>query len=116
METSADRLMGALEEQKKLDKLSKRQKYILDIIKAHPGCENSDIRLLEAVWEHEGWETGKSLYWNLSRVTSSEAITRTRRLLHEKGYITYTKEVEQKRYDQFITMRNEHGEEITVIG
>jgi predicted transcriptional regulator len=112
METSADRLMFAMEEQWKHDKLTKTQKYILSIIKANPGCQNSDAKLLEAIWTHEGWQDGKSLYWNLSRVTSSETATRARRKLHELGLITYTKEVEKKRYHNYKDMTLEYSQDI----
>ena len=94
--------------------LTIKQKHVLNIIEANPGVQNDDMKLLEAVWLYEGWDQTKSLYWNLSRVTHPETISRCRRLLHEKGHITYTKEVEQKRYDLYIEMTNDYGERVMV--
>ena len=92
--------------------LSKQQEHVLSIIKANPGVQNDDMKLLEAVWLQEGWDEGKSLFWNLSRVTHPETISRCRRLLHERGHITYNKIIEQERYNQFIEITNEYGERV----
>ena len=95
-------------------KLTAKEQHVFNIIEANPGVQNDDMKLLEAVWRAEGWEDGKSLFWNLTRVTHPETISRSRRRLHEKGYITYTKDVEQKRYEQFMEMTNEYGERVMV--
>lgn len=101
METASDRLMGAIEEQWKLDQLTDKQRKVLDIIKNNPGVQNSEETFLEAVWKVEGWDDTKSLYWNLSRVSHPETLSRIRRTLHEKGLITYSKKADKARMQAY---------------
>lgn len=110
METAADRLMQAIEDQKKIDGLNRKQKLVYEVIMANPGVQNDDVALLEAVWTREGWQEGKSLYWNLSRVTRSETITRRRRDLHQMGLIEYSKEADNERMEAFENERDQHSQ------
>jgi len=90
-------------------KLNKKLQLVYDAIQENPGVENDDIRLLEAVWIKEGWQDGKSLYWNLSRVTRSETVTRRRRDLHVMGLIQYSDEADQARKEAFESERDIHS-------
>lgn len=90
-------------------KLNKKLQLVYDVIQNNPGVENDDVRLLEAVWLREGWQDDKSLYWNLSRVTRSETVTRRRRDLHVMGLIQYSGEADQARKEAFENERNAHS-------
>ena len=94
--------------------LTAKQQHIKNVIDANPGVQDDEMKLLEAVWLVEGWDQTKSLYWNLTRVTHPETISRCRRFLHEKGYITYSKKAEEKRYTTYIEMTNEYGERVMI--
>ena len=94
--------------------LTVKQQHILDVIEANPGIQNDEMKLLEAVWLAEGWDQSKSLSFNLIRVTHPETISRCRRLLHEKEYITYSEKSDKKRYKTYIEMTNEYGERVMV--
>lgn len=89
--------------------LTKTQAYVLEIIKRNPGCQNEEMKLLEAVYLDQGWDDTKSLYWNLTRVTHPESIARARRKLHEYGLITYSKDADNKRYTAFKSEQERHG-------
>lgn len=81
--------------------LTKAQQLVLRVIQANEGVQNDETKLLEAVWYFEGWDDSKSLYWNLSRVTHPETISRARRKLHELGLISYSKDAERARYEAY---------------
>lgn len=110
METAADRLMQAIEDQKKIDGLNKKQKLVYDVIMANPGVQNNDADLIAAVWRHEGWSDARGLEQNLATVTRSETITRRRRDLHTLGLITYSKDALEERSEAYENERNNHSE------
>jgi hypothetical protein len=101
METSADRLMHAIEEQKKIDKLTNNERIVYNVIMANEGVQNDEKTLLEAVWVSQGWSQDSSLYYNLTRVMHPESVSRCRRTLHTLGLITYSKDAEKRRYEAY---------------
>ncbi len=82
-------------------KLTKNQQLVMTAYEADPNCVNEENLLLEAVWISQGWDNTKSLYWNLSRVSHPESLSRARRKLHELGLITYSKDAENARYSAY---------------
>ena len=96
--------------------LTPLQQRVLQVVNSYPKTANDDPMLLDTYWHmYDDWLDNKSLYWNLSRSTSPESITRARRKLHELGYIKYSDEADAAREKQFKTYRNEYGEEIVII-
>lgn len=96
--------------------LTPKDKRVLKVIEDNPGCQNDDARLLDVFWHQaDGWDDTKSLYWNLSKVTPAESITRSRRKLHELGYIKYSKDADTAREKKFVEYRYENGEQIVII-
>jgi len=86
------------------------QKRVLGIIQDSPRAANDDAMLTDLYWhQYDGWDDSKSLYYNLSRISPSESITRARRKLHELGLITYTEDVETARYEEFKKYKEEYG-------
>jgi len=86
--------------------LSKKQKSVLEVIQRNPGAADDDAILLERYWiEIDGWDESKSLYWNLSRSTRPETITRRRRELHNLNLISYSKDADKKREEAYINER-----------
>lgn len=119
METSADRLQWALNDQRKQDKLTGIQKKVLAVIERNPGSQDDEHKLLERYWvEVDHWDETKSLYWNLQRSTHSESISRARRKLHELGLITYSPKALKHRTEAFNDHREQYGQDITstIIG
>ena len=73
--------------------LTKIQNKVLYIIKMWPESANDDAALLSNYWNFwDGWQEDKSLYWNLSRVTRPETISRRKRELYNLGLIKYSEE------------------------
>lgn len=60
---------------------------ILRTIGRIPKAADNDKLLISLVWQEEGWSDEKSLFENLSKVSSSETIRRTRQKLVEEGLI-----------------------------
>ena len=64
---------------------------VVRICNQYPNAADDDSLLLERYWiEIDGWDTTKSLYWNLQRMTNPETITRRRRTAFTLGLITYS--------------------------
>ena len=82
--------------------LNKKQKLVYDVIQEFPEAANNDAVLLEKVWLREGWDESKSLYWNLSRVSRAETITRRRRELYNLKLITYSTDALERREEAYI--------------
>lgn len=81
--------------------LNKKQRLVYEVIQEYPEAANSEVILLERVWQREGWDESKSLYWNLSHVTRPETISRRRRELYNLGLITYSTKAETERTEAF---------------
>lgn len=81
--------------------LNKKQRLVYEVIQEYPEAANSEVILLERVWQREGWDESKSLYWNLSHVTRPETISRRRRELYNLGLITYSTRAETERTEAF---------------
>lgn len=82
--------------------LNTKQKNVLHIINKYPEAANNEALLLERYWlEFDNWHEDKSLYWNLSRVTRPETITRRRRELYNLGLIEYTEKTIKERTQAF---------------
>jgi len=96
-------------------RLSKNQQLVMDAYNADPGCVNEEHRLLEFVWSQQGWDNTKSLYWNLQRVSHPESLSRARRLLHEKGLITYSDEATERRMGYYKEALDEYGQPYMVF-
>lgn len=113
METSADRLSQAIEDQRKLDRLGKQltsnEQYVLNIIRANQGVQDDEVKLLEAVYIAQGWDDTKSLYWNLTRVMHPETVARARRKLHEYGLIEYSPDALRRRTKRYKEETERHS-------
>jgi len=73
--------------------LGKIQRRVLQVITFYPEAANDDAALLSNYWlMYDGWDDSKSLYWNLSRSTRPETITRRKRELYNLGLIEYSEE------------------------
>lgn len=82
--------------------LNKKQQLVLGVIQRNPRAANDDAVLLERYWiEVDGWGDTKSLYWNLSKSTRPETITRRRRELYNMGLIHYSDGSNRRRTDAF---------------
>lgn len=81
--------------------LTKREQLVYNVIKENPGCQNDEMKLIEAVWLSQGWSEGNSLYWNLTRVMHPESISRARRELHTLGLITYSDGAFKRRMEAY---------------
>jgi hypothetical protein len=115
METAADRLMQAIEDQKKIDGLSGKQKLVYEVIQRTPEAANSEALLLERYWvEVDNWDETKSLYWNLQRVTRPATIERRRRELFNLGLIEYSPEALKSRTEAFKKEVSKHSGHETV--
>lgn len=89
--------------------LNKMQRNVLSIIREFPNAANDEAALLDLYWHKFcDWDDTKSLYWNLSRSTRPESITRRRRELFNKGLITYNQEAEMRREEAYNNER-EHA-------
>lgn len=96
-----------------MKKLTPKDERVLKVIESNPGIQNDDAKLLEVFWHQaDGWDDTKSLYWNLSKVTPAESVTRSRRKLHEFGYIKYSDDADSAREKKFVEYRDENGERI----
>ncbi len=83
---------------------------VLKVIQNNPHCANDDAALLECYWTQiDGWNHEHSLYWNLSRVTPGESITRIRRKLHEEGLIEYSEDTLESRTKRFNEEREQYS-------
>ena len=89
--------------------ISKKQRLVLNVIRANPGCQNNDATLIAAVWRHEGWSDDLTLEDNISKVTRAETVTRRRRELHEMGLITYSKQALVEREEAYQNERDAHS-------
>lgn len=89
--------------------ITKKRKLVLDTIKENPGVQNDISKLIEAVWHKEGWDYTKRLYWNISRVTHPETITRRLRELHEAGLVEYSPGALKTRTNAFKKERDMHS-------
>lgn len=91
------------------DQLTAQEEMVLKVIEANPGVHNNDADLIAAVWRSQGWSDNRGLEQNLSTVTRSESITRRRRSLWTQGFIKYTKDAENARYDAYKSERDNHA-------
>ncbi len=83
--------------------LNTKQKNVLHIINKYPEAANDEALLLERYWhEVDGYDDTKSLYWNLSRMTRPETISRRRRGLYNLGLISYDTEALERREEAYI--------------
>ena len=81
-------------------RLTKMQRTVLNKIKELPACAINDKILIA---------NNKPLLDNLIKVTSPETIIRARCKLHEMGLITYDKATLNKRYKEFLRVRDNRG-------
>ena len=87
--------------------LGKIQQRVLTVINLFPDAANDDAVLLANYWiMYDQWDESKSLYWNLTKATRPETITRRRRELFNLGLIDYTNEKNQERMEAFKNERD----------
>lgn len=87
--------------------LKGKQKAVYEVIQRNPEAANNDAILLERYWiEVDGWDEDKSLYWNLSKCTRPETITRRRRELFNMGLITYSDAADKMRDEAYVNEKN----------
>ena len=91
----------------------KIRSVIIELYNENRNVVNNDVLLLERVWLKLGWDEGKSLYDNLSRVPRPESITRRRRELHEEGLIEYSKAADKEREQAFKNEVEMHGQAVS---
>ena len=73
--------------------LGKIQQRVLTVINLFPDAANDDAVLLANYWiMYDQWDESKSLYWNLTKATRPETITRRKRELYNLGLIEYSQE------------------------
>lgn len=89
--------------------LNKKQQQVLEIIRRYPEAANDEAMLLDRFYhEIENYDDTKSYYWNISRSTRAETITRRRRELFNLGLITYSDNALKVRTEAFNNER-EHA-------
>ena len=86
--------------------ITKKLKLVYDVIKANPGVQNDNAKLVAAVWRYENWNDNDSLEDNIRRVTRGETITRRCRDLHSMGLIKYSTESDNERMEAFKSERD----------
>ena len=87
--------------------LGKIQQRVLTVINLFPDAANDDAVLLANYWiMYDQWDESKSLYWNLTKATRPETITRRRRELYTLGLIDYTNEKNQERMEAYKNERD----------
>ena len=87
--------------------LGKIQRRVLQVITFYPEAANDDAALLSNYWlMYDGWDDSKSLYWNLSRSTRAETISRRRRELFNLGLIQYSETKDKERMDAYKNERD----------
>jgi len=74
---------------------------ILQAYARDPKVVDEDWYLIGAVWKLSGWDDDKTLFENLKHSINPESITRARRKLHEQEKIKYSKDAENRRYEQY---------------
>ena len=84
----------------KINTLDMRHK-ILRAIADVPEAANDDKLLISLIWKVEGWNYSKSIFWNLTHVSSPETIRRTRQKLVEEGEIKPSEATTEARYQEF---------------
>ena len=83
---------------------------VVRICNQYPDAANDDSLLLERYWiEIDGWDTTKSLYQNLQRMTNPETITRRRRTAFNLNLITYSDKALKSRTKAFKNELNNHS-------
>lgn len=83
---------------------------VVRICNQYPDAANDDSLLLERYWiEIDGWDTTKSLYQNLQRMTNPETITRRRRTAFNLNLITYSDKALKSRTKAFKNELNDHS-------
>ena len=82
--------------------LNKIQRQVLYIIETYPGAADNDATLYSNYWiVFDNWQEDKSLYWNLSRVTRPETLSRRRRELYNLGLIEYSTDSLNRRTEAY---------------
>lgn len=89
--------------------ITKQDQYVLTFIRKTPDLANNDEALIAEIWQSEGFNRFSSLYTALRSVTSADSIKRSRRRLHEHGFIDYDKNVSKKRRQLFEKARDENS-------
>ena len=96
-----------------MTKLTKNEQFVLKTIKANPGVQDDEHKLLEAVWLAQGWKQSYSLYYNLTFVTHAETVARARRKLHEIGLIEYSPNALRRRTKRYKQETERLGTSVT---
>jgi len=87
--------------------LGKIQQRVLTVINLFPDAANDDAVLLANYWiMYDRWDESKSLYWNLTKATRPETITRRKRELYNLGLIEYSQERQKVVMDAFKNERD----------
>lgn len=81
-------------------------KLIKQLVKFDPTLADDDDKLTAAIWKHYGIEVSPAL---LKKLPDQQHIKRQRRILHEKGKIKYSPQVEQLRFKQFKQKQAEYS-------
>jgi len=89
--------------------MSKVEDLILEAYATDPKVVDEDWYLMGAVWKLDGWDENKGLFQNLKSSISAESITRARRKLHEDGRIKYSKDAEDRRYEEYKKKTDEYS-------
>ena len=91
-------------------KLTTTEQKVFNLYKEDRTVVDSDPLLYERYWiKYDGWDEDRSLYFNLSRVTPAESISRARRQLHADGLVVYSKDVDKAREKRYKEELEAHG-------
>lgn len=82
--------------------LNLKQRQVLAVIRETPEAANDEAMLLDLYYhKYDNWDDTKSFYWNMSKATRPETITRRRRELFNMGLITYSDTADRRRSEAF---------------
>lgn len=92
------------------NKFSPTEANIMRLYEQDRNVVNFDKLLISRYWlEFDGWDNYKTLLENMVRATPASTITRARRVLHENGYIIYSKSVAERRERLYKEKLEEHS-------
>ena len=96
-------------------KNQKISKIILKLYLRDKSIVNDDKRLIAQVWYEYGWLDSDTLENNLAKVPNPETITRSRRKLYTDGFIKYSEDATNRRYEEYTDYKHSYGEPITIF-
>ena len=90
----------------------KIESIIIECYEHDKDIVNDRTALLAQVWRKYGWSDERTLEQNLSKLPSTESVSRCLRALHEDGVVQYSEEELQRRTKAFEAEQAEHSTHI----